>query len=107
MPKKRMMSKKNVDGLLAGLRELADYANGKDVPGLRITHRPKPVASQEVKKLRKSLGLTQDKFALVVGEGIAAVQSWEQGVRRPSGAASRLIRVLESHPELAVEMLGV
>jgi len=50
------------------------------------------------------LHLTQVGFASVVGESPSAVEHWEQGIRRPSGSASKLIRVLKTHPELIAEL---
>ena len=42
----------------------------------------------DVKALRRRLGLSQARFAKSLGfGGLAAVQSWEQGRRRPEGAA--------------------
>jgi len=90
---------------MQGVKQMIDHMNGKKVPGIRVSFHPKPVGAAEVKKVRKSLGLTQGRFAVIVGEGLAAVQSWEQGVRQPNGSASKLIRMLESHPELAPELV--
>jgi len=105
MATKKHMNEENLEGLLQGVRQMIDHMNGKKVPGIRVGFHPKPVGAAEIKKVRKSLGLTQHRFAVVVGEGLAAVQSWEQGVRRPNGSASKLIRMLESHPELAPELV--
>jgi putative transcriptional regulator len=107
MATKKHMNEENLEGLMKGVRQMIDHMNGKKVPGIRVSFRPKPVGADEVKKVRKSLGLTQHRFAVVVGEGLAAVQSWEQGVRQPNGSASKLIRMLESHPELAPELVKV
>ena len=38
-----------------------------------------------IKKLRKRLGLTQQQLATLVSVSAAAVQSWEQGIARPTG----------------------
>ena len=48
----------------------------------------------EIKRLRKRLGLTQSKFAALVGVHLVTVKKWEvgmQGMRRP---VERLIRLL-------------
>jgi len=49
--------------------------------------------------LRRELGMSQSRFAKSFGFGLAAVQSWEQGRRRPEGAARVLLRVIEHEPE--------
>jgi len=38
-----------------------------------------------IKKLRNRLGLTQQQLATLVSVSAAAVQSWEQGIARPTG----------------------
>ncbi|MFZ7316531.1 helix-turn-helix domain-containing protein [Avibacterium avium] len=49
-------------------------------------------------------GLTQDKFANILGISVNTLRSWEQGVRKPSGAAATLLRLLEKRPELVAEL---
>jgi putative transcriptional regulator len=78
--------------------------NDKDFKLMRESYRQKPATTQEVKGVRKALHLTQVGFASVVGESPSAVEHWEQGIRRPSGSASRLIRILKSHPDLVSEL---
>jgi len=49
--------------------------------------------------LRKSLNLTMDEFAVLVGMSYGAVGSWfYRGVK--GGCAARLLSLLEAHPEL-------
>ena len=55
---------------------------------------------ERVKALRVVLGLSQAKFAAALGMSLGAVRHWEQGIRLPDGAACKLLRVLEKHPEL-------
>ena len=105
MTAKKYMNEENLEGLMKGMRQMIDHLNGKKVPGVRVSYHAKPVGAEEIRKVRKSLGLTQDRFAVIVGEGLAAVRSWEQGARRPNGSASKLIRMLKSHPELAPELV--
>ncbi len=60
-----------------------------------------PPAPEEVRALRKSLGLSQPKFAGLVNVGLRSVQAWEQGQRRPDGAATALFFLLKSHRQVA------
>ena len=55
---------------------------------------------ERIKALRAKLGLSQSQFARALGLSISAVRHWEQGVRTPDGATSKLLRILERHPEL-------
>ena len=49
--------------------------------------------------IRKQLGLSQAEFAARFGFKLDAVQNWEQGRRRPEGAARAFLRVIEREPE--------
>lgn len=55
---------------------------------------------ERIKALRGVLGLSQAKFAAAMGMSLGAVRHWEQGIRLPDGAACKLLRILELHPEL-------
>ncbi|MGH7034906.1 MAG: helix-turn-helix domain-containing protein [Stellaceae bacterium] len=48
--------------------------------------------------IRKRLGLSQADFAVQFGFKLDAVQNWEQGRRRPEGAARAFLRVIEREP---------
>lgn len=55
---------------------------------------------ERVKALRAQLGLSQAKFARALGLALSTVCHWEQGIRTPDGATSKLLRILEQHPHL-------
>jgi putative transcriptional regulator len=98
------MKKEHFDRLLESVKQAGQIIHGKKLPGMRITYRDKPATSKEVQTFRKELHLTQEGLAHLVGESPSAVRHWEQGLRRPSGSATRLIRVLKTHPELVTEL---
>ena len=54
----------------------------------------------EIRALRKSLGLTQRQFGAALGVGIQAVFLWERGERNPSKTALLLMETLSKrdHP---------
>ncbi len=92
--------------LLGSVKQMGDYLKGKRVPGVKVTLHPKPATAKEVKEVRiKVLKVTQEEFARIVGEGVGAVRTWEQGVRNPGGAATKLIRYVKEHPEHAKDLL--
>ncbi len=55
-------------------------------------------------RARLKSGLTQAKFALLLGVSRRTLEQWEQGRRQPSGAARTLIRLAELHPEILREI---
>lgn len=53
---------------------------------------------------RNAAGLSQARFAALLGVSVRTLQEWEQGRRSPSGAAKTLLRVAEKHPEVLREL---
>lgn len=49
---------------------------------------------------RNASGLSQEQFAALLGVSKRTLQEWEQGRRKPSGAARTLLLVAEKHPEV-------
>ena len=62
------------------------------------------LAAAEVRRVRKTLGLTQREAGLILGGGPNAFQKYETSELVPSKAISNLLRVLEAHP-VALEVL--
>jgi|SRR5580692_7384922 putative transcriptional regulator len=52
---------------------------------------------------RSKLRLSQNKFAELLGISVKTLHNWEQGRRRPTGAARILLRVASRHPEVVLE----
>ena len=61
-------------------------------------------ASNDVLRARKKLGLTQSKFAAMLGISAGTLQNWEQGRREPTGAAKVLLRIAFVHPKVLLEV---
>jgi putative transcriptional regulator len=56
--------------------------------------------------VRKRLGLTQQEFARRIDVSLETVRNWEQGRRRPTGAAKALLRILNKAPEVCLAALA-
>jgi len=56
--------------------------------------------AQRLRDLRRTLHVSQAAFARELNVSAQAVRGWEQGHKRPSSAASRLLDLFEAHPEL-------
>ena len=73
--------------LLEGLRELKRGETG------RVINVP------SVATIRERTGLSQAKFAALLGVSVRTLQDWEQGRRAPSGAARTLLMVAAKNPQ--------
>ena len=47
---------------------------------------------------------SQARFAALMGVSVRTLQAWEQGRRKPSGAAQTLLTVATRHPEILREL---
>lgn len=52
------------------------------------------MTATEIRNLREKLGLTQDKFAQLVGVSFATVNRWENGSFKPSSLAMHSLEKL-------------
>jgi putative transcriptional regulator len=62
-------------------------------------------AEPEVKAVRAKTGLTQEKFAMMVGVSKRTLENWEQGRRYPTGPARALLKILDADPVGAMKAL--
>jgi putative transcriptional regulator len=78
--------------ILAGIRQLKRGEHG------RISTVP------SVSSIREKTGLSQPKFAALLGVSIRTLQEWEQGRRAPSGAARTLLLVAAKNPHALLDV---
>lgn len=100
------MAKKIKVNIYEDMRQsLADaqaYERGAEVD-LRVTEipsPPKPMKPQEIRKIRETLHASQAVFAHFLCVSPKAVQSWEQGARRPQSTALRLLKIAKKNPQV-------
>ena len=82
-----MIEKRDIGAeILRGIRDLKQGKTGRtlNVP---------PVA-----KIREKTGLSQSRFATLLGVSVRTLQDWEQGRRVPSGAARTLLLIAHKNP---------
>lgn len=96
------MDNKMFNELLASVKEMDDVTQGKQAAA-KVTEFPEP----EVKAMRERMGVSQDKFALILGVSKRTVENWEQGRRHPTGAARSLLKIVQANPQYALEALRV
>ena len=78
--------------ILEGLREIkrGEYGRVINVP--------------DIAKIREKMGLSQARFAQLLGVSVRTLQDWEQGRRAPSGAARTLLMVAARSPQTLLEV---
>lgn len=69
-----------------------------------LTGQGKAVAVSPVVAVRMQSGLSQSLFAKLLGVSVRTLQEWEQGRRKPSGAAQTLLTIAQRHPEYLQEL---
>ena len=93
--------------LRAGLSEAVQFAKGQlNLRTVQIPDPPPEIAAKEVTSLRTKSGMSQTVFARVLNVSAKTVQSWEQGERKPSHAALRMLQVLRASPAFVIEVIG-
>jgi len=86
-------AKRNIgQEVLHGIKELKRGEHG------RITSVP------SVSSVREKTGLSQLKFATLLGVSVRTLQEWEQGRRAPSGAARTLLMIAAKSPRALVDV---
>jgi putative transcriptional regulator len=58
----------------------------------------------DVAETREKTGLSQARFAQLLGVSVRTLQDWEQGRRVPSGAARTLLMVAAKNPQALLEV---
>lgn len=102
----------NLDGLSGVAREIAEgllnakaHIEGSDV-GARVTRidLPDPAPGyrpNDVRRIRKRLGLTQAAFARLMNVSVKSIEGWEAGRKSPGPASRRILQLTTDREALA------
>lgn len=63
------------------------------------------IPEADVAAIREAYGLSQAKFASLMGISVRTLQNWEQGRRIPRGPARVLLRVAALHPDAVLDVV--
>lgn len=109
------MSKKTYEGIAQGLREAIAFTRGdigaiakskvyrvKTGRSARPNRSPRPA---DVKAARKLVGLSRDEFAHAFGLSPATLRKWENGERKPAGAARTLLNIVAREPKAVLRAI--
>ena len=93
------MKKELFEELLQSVNEAAAIEPGELKPSRTFEVR----TANDVVRVRGKLGLSQTKFAALLGISENTLQNWEQGRRRPTGPAKVLLKIAARHPKVILE----
>lgn len=93
------MKEASFNELLESVRE-----GGQILRGERVPSRAFPLEEPDVRSLREKYGLSQSRFAAMMGISVGTLRNWEQRRRRPEGSARILLKVVEKHPEAVFDV---
>lgn len=88
MAKERDIGKEILDGI----RELKEGKSGR------------AISVPAVADIREKTGLSQSRFATLLGVSVRTLQDWEQGRRAPSGAARTLLMIAQKNPKALLDV---
>jgi putative transcriptional regulator len=95
------MDKKLFGELVASMKEMNEIIAGKKKPS-----RVREVLPSGVKALRARVGLSQPKFASLLGIQVGTLRNWEQGIRKPTGPAKALLTAIGRDPVNVIKALS-
>ena len=96
------MKKETFDELLTSIEQSRPIVQGKKLPSRTFR-----IENPDVAAIRRHLGLTQKKFAELLGISPATLRNWEQGRRRPEGAARVLLCVAAKYPKAVLDTVRI
>ena len=94
------MKKSDFNQLIESIEQAGQIKKG-DIKPDRVFRYSIP----DIKKIRRSLHISQNKFAFMIGVSPRTLQNWEQGRREPEGPAKAILRVASKNPKAVLEAL--
>jgi len=103
------MKDKDFAELKGSLTEALEHARGKVTLKTRDISLPVPIAAikpRDIVRLRQTLNASQGVFARMLNVSRDTEISWETGRRKPSGAALRLLQIIQIEPDILPRISG-
>ena len=94
------MNEAMFEELLESVKQAGSIVRGEIDPARTFEYR-----DVDIKAIRQKTGLSQARFASLIGVSVGTYRNWEQGRRRPQGAAMALLRIFDCDAERAVRAL--
>lgn len=91
-----------------GLKESIAHAKGEHtLRTVEVPDAPPEIDAETLAEIRAQVAMSQRVFAQMLNVSAKTLQSWEQGVRRPSDASRRLLQVFCEEPEVLCRIVGL
>jgi putative transcriptional regulator len=81
--------------LITSLAQAAEHACGRKVKGMRVT----TIEIPDVKAIRRSLRMSQNRFSAAYRIPLATLKNWEQGRRQPDAPAQAYLLAIKRRPK--------
>lgn len=94
------MNDEDFELLCESIRQAGEIRQGKRKPSRTFR-----IGDPDAKAIRERLGLSQSRFAAIIGVSVRTLQNWEQGRREPEGPAKALLRVVDRDPQAVIQAL--
>ncbi|MBI4405681.1 MAG: transcriptional regulator [Deltaproteobacteria bacterium] len=96
--------------LIRSLNEAIEYEKGRKelkTSTISVPESAREWSNREIAQIRKErFKVSQPIFASILSVRPATIRAWEQGLKRPSGAAARLLEVAEAEPETFTRLIA-
>jgi putative transcriptional regulator len=87
---------------ITGLNQAAAHARGRKGQGVRVT----VVEAPDVKSIRRSLRMSQHRFAAAFRIPLPTLKNWEQGRRQPDAPAAAYLLAIKRRPREIMEAVA-
>lgn len=94
------MNENDFEMLCESIRQAGEIRRGEREPSRTFV-----IEDPDPKAIRERLGLSQSRFASIIGVSVRTLQNWEQGRREPEGPAKALLRVVDREPQAVLHAL--
>ena len=93
---------KFADELIESMRQAVTHASGRKVRGMRVIR----VEIPDVKAIRRSLRMSQHRFAAAYRIPLPTLKNWEQGRRHPDAPAAAYLLAIKRRPKEIMEAVA-
>lgn len=96
------MDRRTFSRLKESVRQAGEILHGKRKPARSRVIDPDSI---DTRVIRMRLAMSQSEFAAMLGVSVDTVQNWDQGRRKPSGAAHSLLQVAREYPDIVAKAI--